>query len=94
MKWVASELKECNIGGGVATKSSQDGGLPRLFFINTRREVEIRQVEPGEGWRGRGGEASIFEQEVNFSVTGVCVWWGAFTQCGDIPLLLTGSKNF
>ena len=21
-------------------------------------------------------------------------WWGAFTQCGDIPLLMTGSKNF
>ena len=41
-------MKECNIGGGVATfKSSQDGGLPRLFFINTRREEEIRQVEDG-----------------------------------------------
>ena len=26
--------------------------------------------------------------------TGVCVWWGAFTQCGDIPLLMNGSKKF
>ena len=50
--------------------------------------------------RPRRGIKNVFKmllylsRRSNFQATGVCVWWGAFTQCGDIPLLLTGSKNF
>ena len=47
---MASELKECNIGGGVATfKSSQDGGLPRLFL----HQHQKRSGNPAGGARGR-----------------------------------------
>ena len=91
---MVSELRECNIGGGAAIfKSSQNGGPLRLLFYNIRGEVENRQVEPGGGWRWRGGEALLFKQEVD------CQWlepvFGGvlFTQCGDIPLLMAGSKK-
>ena len=84
MRWEESELKECNIGGGVATsKSSQDGGPLRLLFYNIWGEVENRQVEPGGGWRWSGGEAFIFEQKGKLSLTGVCSWWG------DLPSEVT-----
>ena len=84
MRWEVFELKECNIGGGVAiSKSSQDGGPLRLLFYNIWGEVENRQVEPGGGWRWSGGEAFIFEQEGKMSVTGACSWWG------DLPSEVT-----
>ena len=58
---------------------------------------------PEEKWKsGRwspgkdGGEEEekllFLNKRFNFSATGVSVWWGAFTQCGDIPLLMTGSN--
>ena len=58
---MVSELKECNIGGGVAILNHPRMEVPSDFFSNNiRGEVENRQVEPGGGWRCRGGGASIF----------------------------------
>ena len=48
----------------------QVGGPLRLLSFNIWGEVENRQVEPGGGWRWSGGEAFIFEEEVN------CLWLG------------------
>ena len=72
-----------------------------------RMEVfpDFSSSTPEEKWKsGRwspgkdGGEEEekllFLSRRSNFQATGVCVWWGAFTQCGDIPLLMTGSKNF
>ena len=59
---------------------------------------------PEEKWKsGRwspgkdGGEEEekllFLSRRSNFQATGVCVWWGAFTQCGDIPLLMQESES-
>ena len=74
-------LKECNIGGGVATfKASHDGGLPRLFFKNIREKWKSGRWSPGK----EGGEVEenlLFSSKMTyFSVTGVSSWWGDFTQ--------------
>ena len=49
---MVSELKECNIGGGVAIVNHPRMEVPSDFLSNNiRGEVEYRQVEPGGGWR-------------------------------------------
>ena len=45
-----------------------------------------------EGDGGEEEEKLLFlSRKFNFSAAGVCLWWGGFSQCGDIPLLM--SKN-
>ena len=36
----------------------------------------------------------FLKQEVDISVIGACSWWGAFTQCGDIPLMMAFHQKF
>ena len=44
------------------------------------------------------GDGGVEEEELQFlarglfQTSGVSVWWGAFPQCGNIPLLMTGSQ--
>ena len=53
MKWVASVLRECNIGGGeVILKIFPGWRSPWLSFDNIRRRVEYLQEEH----KGVGGE--------------------------------------
>ena len=83
-----SELKEHNIGGGVAILNHPRMEVPSDFFSNNiRGEVEYRQVEPGGGWRGRGGEAFLFEQEVYFELQESVFGGVLFPSVGTSPYL-------
>ena len=48
--------------------------------------------------RGVGGEEEedlpFLKQEVDISVIGASSLWGAFTQCGDIPLMMAFLQKF
>ena len=55
-----------------------------FFSNNIWWEVENRQVEPGEGWRGRGGRVLIFEQEVFFNFWCQCLV-GCFSPVWEHP---------
>ena len=62
--------------------------VPSDFFSNNiRGEVEYRQVEPGGGWRCRGGEAFLFEQEVYFELQESVFGGVLFPSVGTSPYL-------
>ena len=81
-------MKEHNIGGGVAILNHPRMEVPSDFFSNNiRGEVEYRQVEPGGGWRCRGGEAFLFEQEVYFELLESVFGGVLFPSVGTSPYL-------
>ena len=79
------------------------GKGPSTDFV-TRLEVpsDFFPTTSEEKWRtGRWspeGDGGVEEEELQFlarglfQTSGVSVWWGAFPQCGNIPLLMTGSQ--
>ena len=81
-------MSECNIGGGVGILNHPRMEVPSDFFSNNiRGEVEYRQVEPGGGWRCRGGEAFLFEQEVYFELQESVFGGVLFPSVGTSPYL-------
>ena len=74
-------------------------GWKFLIIPGWRSPPTSFQTTSDEKWRkGRRGmevkrrRSSNFWVRGLFSTSGVSVWWGAFPQCGNIPLLMTGSK--
>ena len=93
MKWEVSELRECNIGGGVEIRNHPRMEVPSDFFSNNIwGEVLNRQVEPGGGWRWRGGGALIFEQEVYFQLLESVFGGVLFPSVGTSPYLWPGAR--
>ena len=85
-------MKECNIGGGAATfKSSQVGGLPGFSSTTSEEKWISGRWSPG---RLEVKRKRIFNFQAGGSMLLESVFGGVlFTQCGDIPLLMTGSNN-
>ena len=78
-------LKGCNTGGGVAILKHPRVEVPSDFFSNNiRGEVENRQVEPGGGWRCRGGGASIFSKRFISNFRSQCLV-GCFSPVWEHP---------
>ena len=68
--------------------------VPLAFFQQQQKESGEPAGGAQGGWRWRGGGALIFEQEVYCQQLESVFGGVLFTQCGDIPLLMTGSKIF
>ena len=72
----------------------QDGGTSGSLSTPSEGEWISGRWSPGGLEEKRKRIFPFLKQEVDISVIGACSWWGAFTQCGDIPLMMAFHQKF